>query len=211
MDQIGRVLDAGRLAPTAGNLQNYKVILVRERAGIQKIAEAALQQYWIETAPVILAIVAEPQRARQFYGERGEKAYSIMNCATIAENMALTAHAIGLATCMVGAFDQDMMRAAVGAPDYVNVELILTLGYPDEKVPVPERYKLTDMVFLERWGARIANLDTSTRVWSTTVQKNLEKGKQLFRRGSKTLFQQIQDRTLDVHDKVKQSLKQRKR
>lgn len=206
MDNIGRILEAARLAPTAGNLQNYKLVLVRDRDRIRKIAEAALQQYWIETAPVVIVVVSEPQRAKQFYGDRGEHGYSIMNCAIISEHMCLAAHNAGLATCMVGAFDQTMLHAAVGAPDYVKVELIVTVGYPDEKVPTPERYKMTDMVFLEKFGSRIANLDTATRVWSSTVEKNLNKSKDIFRRGSRALFEGIRDKTI----KVKESFSKKK-
>ena len=55
-EKLARIIEAGTLAPSAGNLQDWKFILVVELAARKKIAEACLQQYWMETAPVHIVV-----------------------------------------------------------------------------------------------------------------------------------------------------------
>ena len=73
VEKIGMCIEAGRQAPTAGNLQPFKFIIVFEKNQRKAIAEACLQQYWMETAPVYIVVVGEPWKSKQFYGDRGEK------------------------------------------------------------------------------------------------------------------------------------------
>src|SRR3972149_6163007 len=96
MEILGLVLDAGRYAPSAGNIQNWRFVIVKNTDNRNKVAEAAMQQMWIASAPVVIVVCAETEKITQFYGIRGERLYAIQNCAAAIENMILTAHAIGL-------------------------------------------------------------------------------------------------------------------
>ncbi|MFH1591038.1 MAG: nitroreductase family protein [archaeon] len=206
MDIVGHILDAGRMAPTAGNLQNYKVILVKSKAKRAAIADACIGQDWMKTAPVHMVLVAEPQRARQFYYERGEKVYSIMNIAAIAENMGLAAWALGLGTCLVGAFDELKLQEVLGTPDYVLPYLVLTVGYPDEKPEIPDRFKLWDMVFLEGWERRIANVGFSTREISPTVAAKVGEVVAEASEKANSFLDRIRDKTLDAHKRIRKRI-----
>src|SRR3989344_7715175 len=77
MEILGIVLDSGRYAPSAGNIQNWRFIIVKNLDNRQRVAEAAMQQMWIAGAPVIIVICAEIEKIRQFYGIRGERLYAI--------------------------------------------------------------------------------------------------------------------------------------
>ena len=210
MDLIGQVLEAGRMSPTAGNLQNYKIILVRDKGKRRGISEACLDQHWMASAPVHLVVVSEPQRARQFYYERGEKLYSIQNCAAIAMCMELAAWSLGLATCWVGAFDPDKLASVIGCPDRVDPQVVLTMGYPDEKVPIPDRYKLWDMVFVEAWEKRIMNVPVSAmRELSPVLEARFKEGKKRLEAHAESLIGKIKDRTLDLKKKVGKKLRER--
>ncbi len=151
-DKIGTIVDAGRSAPTSGNLQNWKFIVVLDEEKRKEISEACLKQFWMERAPVHIVICSEPEKAKRFYGIRGERLYSIQNCAASAENMILTAHSLGLGSCWVGAFDEDMLKRALGIPDYARPQAIIPIGYPAEKVPTPMQYQLENLVFMEAWN-----------------------------------------------------------
>jgi len=159
MEILGVVLDAGRYAPSTGNIQNWRFIIVKNPEGRQKIAEAAMQQMWIAEAPVIVVVVAETEKIKQFYGIRGERLYSIQNCSAAIENMWLTAHSLGLATTWIGAFDETMLRRAIGIPENVRPQAILPIGYPDEIVPAPTHYSLENVCFFESYGNKVANLE----------------------------------------------------
>jgi len=159
MEILGIILDAGRYAPSAGNVQNWKFIIVKNKDNRQRIAEASMQQMWIAEAPVIVVVCAEIEKIRQFYGIRGERLYAIQNCAASIENMLLTAHALGLASTWIGAFDETMLRRAANIPEDVRPQAILPFGYPDEVVPAPTHYVLENVCFFESYGSRIVNME----------------------------------------------------
>lgn len=176
-DKIGMILEAGRYAPSAGNLQNWRCIVVTEQVKRQKIAEACLQQYWMTKAPVQIVIVATTEKAKMFYGIRGERLYSVQNCAAVAINMMLQAEACGLATCWVGAFDEEMMKTAVDCSGDARPQLVLTLGYADERVPVPKRDALEDVADIETFGNKIKDLDAVMNWYGNKLQRRAQQAK----------------------------------
>ncbi len=151
-DKIIQILDSGRFAPSAGNLQNLKFIVVRKEALIKKLSQAAPEQQWIEKAPVHIVVVAESEKGARFYGIRGERFYAIQNCAAAIQNMLLTANALGLGGCWVGAFDENKVKKALDiTPVSAIPQAIITLGYADEKPDAPPRKGLETYVFLDKW------------------------------------------------------------
>ena len=82
-EKISRVIDAGRHAPSCGNLQNWKFILVYDAEQKQKLAEALYEQYEVTGAWVLIVICGETAKAERYYGEKG-KGYTIQNCAAAA-------------------------------------------------------------------------------------------------------------------------------
>lgn len=187
-EKVGVILDAGTAAPSSGNLQNWKFIVVQNEKKRQEIAEAALQQYWIASAPAIIVICAELRRARQFYGVRGERLYSIQNCAAVAENMLLAAHALGLSSCWVGAFDEGMVSRALSIPDDVDIrpQIILPIGYPDESPAKPQSVPLDNITYFEKWSAQnIGKIkDVDAVLWNYRV---VERGVGAARSSAKAL------------------------
>ena len=112
-DKVVTILEAGRLAPSAGNLQNSKFIVVRDEEIRKKVAETALNQKWMEKAPIHIIVCSEPIKSKRFYGIRGERLYTIQDCAAAIENMLLTAHSLDLRACWVGAYEEDALRRAI--------------------------------------------------------------------------------------------------
>jgi nitroreductase len=159
MEILGLILDAGRYAPSAGNIQNWRFLIIKNKDRKQRIAEAAMQQMWIAEAPVIIVVCAETEKITQFYGIRGERLYSIQNCAAAIQNMLLAAHALGLSSTWVGAFDETMLRRCTNIPEDIRPQAILPFGYPDEVVPAPTHYTLENICFIETYNIRIANFD----------------------------------------------------
>ncbi len=175
-DSVVQILQAGMDAPSPGNLHNYKIILVQEDEKIKKIAEAALQQFWIETAKVVIVICDEPEKIERHYSKRGKELYSIQGCAAMAENMLLSANALGLASCWVGAFEEEMVKRTLNIPDNIRVQAILPIGYPDEAVPRPQRPDMDKAIFVESYGRKF-DMDTATGYWSGVVEERIRKGK----------------------------------
>ncbi len=187
-DKIGTILEAGTLAPSAGNLQNWKFIVVRDAGKRAIIAEAAADQSWVGDAPVLVVICAEMRKIRQFYGKRGTEIYAVQNCSAAAQNMLLAAEALELGSFWVGAFDSGRVKRILSIPEGVDVEpmIILGFGYPDEKPLKPLRYRLDTITFFDRWSAQsIGKIrDLNTVLWNYRL---LERGMRASREGLQTL------------------------
>ncbi|MBD3310256.1 hypothetical protein GF351_03490 [Candidatus Woesearchaeota archaeon] len=182
-DKIGSLLEAARLAPNAGNLQNWQFMIVFDKEKRKKLAEACLQQYWMQTAPIHVIITATVERGKQFYSVRGERLYNVQNCAAAAENMLLAAHALGLGGCWVGAFDEDMVKRTCSIPDRARPQMILAIGYPDEQPPCPPKRTLENVTFMNNYGensGRIRDIDQVMGYQTASaIRSGIEKGKKM--------------------------------
>ncbi len=156
-ENISRVLEAARHAPSCGNIQNWKFIVVLKPELKQEIAAAAYDQYEIAQAFVLVVVCAEPEKAERYYGEKGKTLYTVQNCAAAVQNMLLEAHSLGLATRWIGAFDQDKVKGILTVPAEVEVHTIVALGYAKEVPPKPPKYPLESVVYFGSWRMRIAD------------------------------------------------------
>lgn len=179
-EKIGNIIDAARMAPSAGNLQDWKVILITEKEQKTEIAKACLEQYWIEKAPIIMVVCTDPQRTKRFYEEQGVK-FSTQNGAAVVMNMLLAIHDQELSSCWVGAFEEEVLKRSLSIPDNVLVHAVLPVGYPDERMPMPPRMTMENVVFIGSWGNRIKDLAAYMGWYGEHVQKAVKKGKEFLK------------------------------
>ena len=151
---VMQVVDAGKLAPCAGNLQSWKFVIVKEEAHRKKIADACLQQDWVAKAPAIIVVLSEPEKQKQMYGTRGERLYAIQGCAAAAENMLIAATALGLGSCWVSAFNEEQMRQLLNYPEHLFTQVVIPLGYAEEEPDMPPKLRLEHVGMIEKWGGR---------------------------------------------------------
>lgn len=142
---IERLIDAARWAPSAGNLQPWEFVVIRTPETKKKLAEAALEQSILEEAPVTIIICADEQRSAQRYGERGRTLYCLQDTAAAAQNIHLAAHSLGLATCWVGAFDENKVAKIIAAPPQVRPIIMIPIGYAAES-PEPRRRRSVEEI-----------------------------------------------------------------
>ncbi len=176
-DKVGTILEAGRLAPSSGNIQDYNFIVVQDEEKRKAIAEASLRQHWMSKAPVYIVVCADLKKSERLYGVRGNRLYSIQNCAAAIENMLLTAHSLDLGACWVGAFDENVVSRVLNIPDYARPQAIITIGYSDENPKAPQRFPLTTVTFLEKYGNRIKDMPAVMHDYSLVMERNLKQGK----------------------------------
>ena len=202
-DKISQILEAGKMAPTAGNLQNQKIIIVTDEELKKKVADACLQQYWIATAPVILVIFSDNELQTMHYGKRGEM-YAVQSCAAVAMNMILMANSLGIASCWVGAFDDGALKRELNIPDKFPPQIVLPLGYPDEKVPVPPRKSLYSHVFIEKYDNRIKDIDAALGYWSGVTARKAREAK-------KAVEKAVEKRTGKLSERIKGLIKAKRK
>jgi nitroreductase len=89
-EKVAQVLAAANAAPSAGNLQAYEIFRVMREQKRAALARAALDQFFVAQAPVVLVFCANPARSATKYRERGARLYAIQD-ATIACAFAMLA------------------------------------------------------------------------------------------------------------------------
>jgi len=127
------LVEAACLAPSAGNLQPWEFVAVRDPGVKRKLVDAAHGQSFIFTAPVVFVVCAIPRRSASGYGRRGRELYCLQDTAAAVQNLLLTARANGLGSCWVGAFDERRAGEALGLPKGVRPVAIVPVGYPAER------------------------------------------------------------------------------
>jgi nitroreductase len=145
-EEVKKLLEAARLAPSAGNIQPWSFVVVRDANIKRRLAEAALNQFFIEEAPVVIVVCADSNRSGQSYGSRGTDLYCIQDTAAAIQNLLLGAVALGLGTCWVGAFQEDMVRVVLGVPKGLRPVAIIPIGRPAEKPNPPYKRPLEEVV-----------------------------------------------------------------
>jgi len=146
---ITKILDAARKAPSAGNRQPWKFIVVYNEDVKSKLSDAALKQKFVSSAPVVIVVCAEPETSRKRFGERGENLYCIQDTAAATQNILLAATGYGLGTCWVGAFSESKVKECLELPVGLRPVAMVTVGYPEsEEIKRSGRRSLADIVHI---------------------------------------------------------------
>lgn len=145
-EKLQRILAAANSAPSAGNLQAYEIVVVREEGLRKALAEAAFNQAFIAEAPVALIFCAHQLRSEAKYGRAGGELYSLQDATIACAYAELAVAALGLGTVWIGALDVVRVRKIAAIPEEWKPVALLPIGYRRE-VPAPTpRRRLAELV-----------------------------------------------------------------
>lgn len=153
-EEVEKLIDAARWAPSAGNTQPWEFVIIRDPEIKKGIAQAALNQTFIEEAPVVTVVCANSSRSSRGYGSRGTNLYCLQDTAAATQNILLAAHALGLAACWVGAFEEEVVRKVLNVPDGVRPVVIIPVGHPSQRPKRGSRRTVSEIVHHEVYGLK---------------------------------------------------------
>lgn len=143
---VKTLLKAAVMAPSAGNCQPWRFVVVRQPEVKEALAVAAWGQLFLSQAPVVIAVCAEPARSAARYGKRGEELYCLQDSAAATEHILLAATALGLGACWVGAFDEGQAAEALNLDDRFRPVALVPVGYPASQPSAGPSRRLLDEV-----------------------------------------------------------------
>jgi nitroreductase len=147
-EKLNAIIEAGRLAPSASNRQEWRFIIVKNEALRREIALAAKGQKFVGEAPVIIVACAETDNHVMLCGQL---TYPI-DVAIALDHMSLAATELGLGSCWIGAFEEIKVKSILGIPDEVRVVELMPIGYPaDPAQKIKDRLSFKDIVMYEKW------------------------------------------------------------
>jgi len=146
-EKLQKVLEAGRLAPSANNRQDWKFVVVKDAALREQMVEACCNQKFVGQAPaVIVACTTDAKRVMR----------SGFQCAAVdlsiaVDHMTLAATSLGLGTCWIGAFERDKVSKVLGLPPDVVPVHVMPLGYPAESPSPRPRKSAAEVLCMDRY------------------------------------------------------------
>ena len=142
--KLRKIVDAGRHAMSARNLQPWQFLLIRDRQKLGEIGALCSTGRFVADAPSAVVILKDTSNKR----------WADVDCAQAVQNMATAAWGLGLGTCWVGNFDAQKIGQLLGSPEEWAIFTILPFGYPDSTNPPQSRplKSRDEVVHYERWG-----------------------------------------------------------
>ena len=142
-DKLNAILEAGRLAPTAKNLQEQRIYVIRSDEALAKIDAATPCRYG---APTVLVVAYDKNNVFTYPG--GKSNSGAEDATIVATHMILAAADEGVDSCWLNFFDPEKLAEALGLPENEEILMLMDLGYAAEGIgPLP---KHTDRKSLEQ-------------------------------------------------------------
>ena len=132
-EKLNKILEAGRLAPTAKNLQEQHVYVIESEQSLAKIDEVTPCRY---NAPVVLMVAYDKNSVYTF--PCGKRNSGIEDATIVATHMCLAASNAGVDNCWINNFNADKLHDLLGLPENEDILMLLDLGYAAEGfLPLP--------------------------------------------------------------------------
>jgi nitroreductase len=122
-EKLERILEAARLAPSAGNLQPWHFIIVKNRGKRENLAKSGRYARFLAESPIVIVGCGDQEASPNWYK---------VDVTIAMQNMVLTATGEGLGTCWIGSFSENQVRRLLKMPDNLRVVALMALGYPRE-------------------------------------------------------------------------------
>lgn len=144
-EQLEAILEAGRVAPTAKNLQEQRVYVIQSADGLAKVDKITPCRYG---APTVLAVAFDKNNVFTYPG--GKRDSGVEDATIVATHMILAAKNAGVESCWLNFFDPEVAAKELGLPENEEVLMLMDLGFAAEGgQPLPNhasRKPLTDTV-----------------------------------------------------------------
>ncbi|MCW4041382.1 MAG: nitroreductase family protein [Candidatus Bathyarchaeota archaeon] len=152
---LAQMLEAARLAPSAGNYQPWKFVAVRNPETIQQLVPAARNQTFLSNAAAIIIAFAD---ANVYLPPPPREPGLLMippcfesDVMIAIEHLVLAATALGYGSCWIGAFNESDVKPVVSIPDRMKIVALIALGVAAENPKPLSRKPLSEIVYYEKY------------------------------------------------------------
>lgn len=126
-DQLQAILEAGRLAPTAKNLQEQHIYVMQSEEALAIIDEVTPCRYG---APTVLVVAFDAEDVYVYSGEQRDS--GIEDASIVATHMLLAAKDAGVDSCWINRFNPAELKEKLGLPENEEILMLMDLGYAAE-------------------------------------------------------------------------------
>ena len=148
-DDLEKILEAGRWAPSGVNIQPWRFLVVQDRLLVKEIGGlcyfGAIKSRHVSEAAAVIVLCGDSRSM----GDTWEK-----DCMIAGTNMTLMAEALGIGSCWIGAFNGKAIRELCAIPADLQIIALISMGYAAHSVTPPPRLPLKELVHYDTFGSR---------------------------------------------------------
>jgi nitroreductase len=142
------LLRAAMAAPSAGNQQSWRIILVTDRDQLKRLSKATPYSGMLESAPLGIVVCGDTRSERH-------PGYWVQDCSAAIQNLLVTANAIGLGGVWIGCYPVEErvenVRSICEVPEGIVPMSMVALGHPADRKAPADRYEPA-YVHRDRWA-----------------------------------------------------------
>lgn len=146
-EDIVKILDAARWAPSGGNRQPLTYIYVRDPQVLRMVKNCSPGFYGDAFSAIVIGVKGRVS------------SIELLDAGFAAENILLAAHSLGIGSCAIASFNRDAIKKILNAPEDWEPILLVSLGYPDGAPRPPSRKPLSEVVYINSFGNRWGRLE----------------------------------------------------
>jgi len=136
-DTLLKLLEAAVWAPSGGNGQTWRFVVVTEQAMMKKIR--MVSPGLLGDPPAVIVIAQDMALAKHKGGKMGPETITKMDSAMAAQNILLAAYEMGLGTCVIASFHPGAVAKILSMPESIQPHLMVSIGHPSKNPPAPAR------------------------------------------------------------------------
>lgn len=140
---LQNILEAGRQAPSATNIQPWHFVVVKEQSAKEAFSFGGFNSFTSDAAFIILGLYKPSESIIE--------TLSLMDVTIALQNMVIAAWVQGVGSCWMGAFDEPRLKRALNLPTDSRIVGAVAFGVPDGTIPRPLKKPLDQIVHFDRW------------------------------------------------------------
>ncbi|RLG54147.1 MAG: nitroreductase [Thermoproteota archaeon] len=140
-DILNKILEAGRQAPSARNIQPWHFIVITDEKIKEKLSQGRYN-WFIREAPITIVGCADLNSSRK---------WAVIDTTIALQNMVIAAWALGIGSCWIGDFVEDEVKKLLNVPNGWKVVALISFGYPAEHPTTREKKTLEEIVSFNRF------------------------------------------------------------
>lgn len=145
-------INAARFAPMAGNIFTPRFIIVSDETKIERLKNSCAQDF-VQDAQYVVVMISDPSLPNKSF-EGSSEIYCRQQAGASIQNFLLKLTELGLSTCWVGLFDEELVKNNLKIPEHMYVEAIFPIGYPFEKVRPKKKPDLENIISFNEYGKK---------------------------------------------------------
>ncbi|MBW8041507.1 MAG: nitroreductase [Planctomycetes bacterium] len=145
-EKLDIIFEAARLAPSAKNTQDWRFVVLTDSQIKRRVAETTNRPEVFQKAGAIIAACSNSDEVM-----RCGQAIGPIDVAIALEHIALQAAELGLATCWIGSFDTDKVKAMLDIPADIAIIELMAMGYPADERKEPKREPVEKILCYQKW------------------------------------------------------------